>query len=962
MKKIITLIAAAAIFVPLKAQVLFYEDFDGIGGPTSGGAGTYNFPAGWLKRNVDNRTPATSVSYVNEAWERREDFANNVTDSCAFSTSWYSPAGAADDWMWTPMIANLPANTVLSWNAVTYDPSYPDGYQVRIMTQSSTPGGPTGGTGVMGNQVTNSTQIFSIAAENTTWTARSVNLNAYAGQSVWIAFRNTSLDEFLLLIDDVKLEVQYTIDAQMQVADTATQYTLMPASEITPLNFNGTIRNNGVNALTGVSAQVNVYNGTTNVYSANSTTVATLASGATTNWTIPSFTPSGTGVYTVEFIANQTSGTDQNHGNDTLFQYFVVTDSTYARDDGTVTSSLGIGAGNGGYLGQAFDVPNTDYLTSVGVFFTRGYTGRQAALVIWNTVAGVPSTIIASTDTMIYPDDSARYYTLPIHGGYVQLTPGEYAVTAVEFDSTLAVGQTMNIYTANKTWVDWPTNPAPGWSNFEDFGSSFARANVIRPNFGDLCLNNAISTAATSATCLTCADGSLTATVTGASGAITYSWSPSGGNAATASGLLTGTYIVTATDAVGCTVMDTITLAFDTCGNFTSTTSSMDASCATCADGSAVISVSGGYGTYVYTWANSPNTTDSLSGLLPGTYTVTVVDSFGCSITQQIVVNQSICGNVVITSDSLEASCSTCADGSAWVNVSGSNGPVTYLWNNSATTDSISGLLPGTYTVTVTDSAGCVFVVPVVVTSDICGDIASTTNSTQATCATCADGSATVVVTGSNGTLTYAWSNGGNTATISNVLPGTYSVTVTDANGCTTTASVVVGYDICSNLVVSTSSTQASCGTCADGTASATVTNSNGAVTYSWSNGGTTATISNLLTGTYVVTVTDSAGCSYVDTVSVGFVDGILETSAAGSASVYPNPNNGQFVLSLNLNNKQDAVVEVLNPLGQIVLARQFSAVLNTRIDMNIDNKAAGIYTVRVRTADGVIVLPVSVR
>src|SRR5688572_5694082 len=108
----------------LHSQVLFYEDFDNVcnfacGG---GGAGTYPFPAGWFLRNVDNGTPAAAVSYVNEAWERREDFNFNVLDSCAFSTSWYNPVGTANDWMWTPLIGPLPANVVLSWNGVTYDP------------------------------------------------------------------------------------------------------------------------------------------------------------------------------------------------------------------------------------------------------------------------------------------------------------------------------------------------------------------------------------------------------------------------------------------------------------------------------------------------------------------------------------------------------------------------------------------------------------------------------------------------------------------------------------------------------------------------------------------------------------------------------------------------------------------------------------------------------------------------
>lgn len=185
-------------------MVLFQEDFDGIGGPTAGGAGTYTFPAGWLKRNVDNMVPNAAVSYVNEAWERREDFSFNVADSAAFSTSWYNPVGTANDWMWTPAIGVL-ANSTLSWNAVTYDPLFRDGYEVRVMVS---PDIPTGGTGVIGNQITNSTVVFSIAEENTTWTARNISLAAYAGQTVYIGFRNNSNDKFLLLIDDISVTAQ----------------------------------------------------------------------------------------------------------------------------------------------------------------------------------------------------------------------------------------------------------------------------------------------------------------------------------------------------------------------------------------------------------------------------------------------------------------------------------------------------------------------------------------------------------------------------------------------------------------------------------------------------------------------------------------------------------------------------------------------------------------------------------
>lgn len=804
-KLILSLLAAIGLLSIADAQIIFQEDFDGIGGSTAGGAGTYSFPAGWLKRNVDNRTPATSVSYVNEAWERREDFANNVNDSCAFSTSWYSPAGAADDWMWTPLIGPLPANCVLKWNAVTYDASYPDGYSVRIMTSSQGP--PTGGTGVIGNQVTNSTQVFNITAENTTWTARQLSLNAYAGQSIYIAFRNTSNDKFILLIDDVVVEVQNTIDAQMQVADTATQYTLMPVSQTTPLTFAGTIRNVGINSLTNVSAQVNVFNGTTNVYSANSAVTSTLASNATTNFTIPSFTPATTGIYTVQFIANQTSGTDQQHNNDTLYQYFAVLDSTYARDDGTVIGGLGIGAGNGGYLGQNFDVPNNDLLTSIGVYVTAGYTGRRLGLAVWSTTAGVPNAIIAVTDTILYPDDSARYYTIPMYGGPYSITPGEYAVTAIEFnaDSTIQVGQTATVFTANKTWVFWPTIPGGVWTNAEDFGSQFARPYVIRPNFGDVCLDNTASATSTQASCLTCADGSASVTVTGTSGTPTYSWSPSGGNAATATGLLQGTYIVSVTDIYGCVVSDTVVVGYDICG----------------------------------------------------------------------------------------------------------------LLNLSA--------------------------VPV-----------------SSSCQTCSDGSAQVVVTGNNGPLTYLWSNGGTSDTIQNVLPGSYSVLVTDSAGCSDTLTINVGYGVCGSFAGTTSSTLANCGSCADGTATITPVGNNGNVTYLWSNGDTTATAVNLLPGTYTVTITDTAGCVYVDSVTVNFGTAVNEITETGFAGLFPNPTTGSFQLSLNFDKATDTQVVIYNILGEVVYTKSISGAVKGQTQINL-NVPSGAYNVHVITKDATQMLPLQI-
>ncbi len=634
MKKHLLAFSFFALFgsLSLNAQIVYSEDFDGIPGPTAGGPGTYTMAPGMLLRNVDNRTPEAQVSYVNEAWERREDFNFNVADSCAFSTSWYSPVGAANDFMWTPVIGLLPANSVLSWNAVAYDPSFQDGYEVRIMTIA-----PTGGTGVIGNQITNSTVIFSTAAEASAWTAHSVSLSAYAGQSVYIGFRNNSNDKFLLAIDDILVQVQVNFDAQLLSMDSA-QYTIEPTSQRTPNTIQGVVRNNGSSAITNVQLVFTVFDGTmTQVYTNSSPVLGSLASNATATLTVGAYTPPATpDLYTYTYNVT-TSSTDQVPANNSFSRTLIVDDSIYARDDGNVVGSLGIGAGNGGYLGQQFEVVSSaDPLTSVSYYLTAGYTGRRTAAVIWDMQAGAPNQIVAYTDTILYPDDSARLYTVMIDGGPMSLAPGQYVVTAVEFDSTLALGQTNTIFLPGRTWVDWPTSPITGWANNEDFGPAFSKAYVIRPNFGDPCTGFSSLATSTDATCGACTDGSATVTLTEGSAPFTYAWS-NGGNAATINNLAMGSYIVTVTDQFGCTTSDTVSVG-NNCSSYSASASSVAASCAVCADGTATASTTNGTGPFTYLWSNG-DTAMTADSLLPGVYTVTVTDAAGCSSVATVTVN-----------------------------------------------------------------------------------------------------------------------------------------------------------------------------------------------------------------------------------------------------------------------------------------------------------------------------------
>lgn len=150
-------------------------------------------PSGWTTINQDGRTPDTQVNYVNDAWIVRDDIITQNGNHAAFSTSWYSPPGAADDWLITPQLS-LGSGTQLQWRSLTPDAEYPDGYEVRIGTSPTIAG--------------LDTVVFSTPVENTTYTTRTVDLSAYDHQNVYLAFRNNSNDKFLLLVDDVVVTSQ----------------------------------------------------------------------------------------------------------------------------------------------------------------------------------------------------------------------------------------------------------------------------------------------------------------------------------------------------------------------------------------------------------------------------------------------------------------------------------------------------------------------------------------------------------------------------------------------------------------------------------------------------------------------------------------------------------------------------------------------------------------------------------
>jgi hypothetical protein len=868
----------------VNAQIVFSEDFDN----AAPGVG---LPAGWTIFNVDGRTPNAGVAFVTAAWINRGDISN-PTDSVAISTSWYTPAGPADDWMFTPAIS-VPANAVLRWEGLAYDASYADGYQVRIMTTAPTAG-----------NINTSTVLQTIAAENDTWTPRSQSLAAYAGQTVYIGFRNNSNDKYVLAIDDVFVEALVTNDLAV-TGNRLSQYTISHQPQGQAFTLSGLVQNQGSAAQTNVTFTANVINlAGTIVYTATSSPIASLAAGATQTLSVPSFTPTVVEDYLVAYSV-QSSQVDQDPAdNIDTSAIYRVDPNLYARDDAAITGALGIGVGTG-YLGQEFDINVPSTALGVALYVTRGIPGDRISVAVWDFASGTPSTIVATTDTIVYPNDSARFYAFTFNPP-LNLATGKYAFTAIEFDSTMRLATTTNIFTLGTTWVNFPGNPFSGWANNEDY--NFNSSYIIRPIF----CGNIVPTisASTNIACNGGTTGTATVTATGGAAPYTYLWSNSN-TTASISGLAAGTYTVTVTDALGCPGTTSVTITQPAAIGLAGLPTVTSASCGGACDGSITnVVIAGGTPPYTYLWSNGATTAD-ITGLCAGAYTGTVTDANGCTFVSPAITISSA-GSIALTGTptTTNITCNGLCNGSiSGVSVTGGTAPYTYAWSNGATTANISGLCAGNYDLTVTDNGGCSFTLPIAITiTQPAVLVAPALTVTNITCNGLSNGSLTVAPTGGTTPYTYSWSpSGGTAATASGLGAGTYTVLVTDNNACTASATATITEPTALGLNGFPTATNVNCFGDSTGAVSAlSPTGGTPPYTYLWSNGATTQDLTNVPAGTYNGTVTDANGCTLSS--PTGFT--IAQPAAALGLNGFPT------VTDVSCNGAADGAVSNLSPVG----------------------------------------------
>jgi len=440
-------------------------------------------------------------------------------------------------------------------------------------------------------------------------------------------------------------------------------------------------------------------------------------------------------------------------------------------------------------------------------------------------------------------------------------------------------------------------------------GGSFNYGNVVLPMAAcspsnNPCATFTITLTGTNVTCNGAANGTATASITGGTGPFTYLWNPGGQTTVTATGLGSNTYIVRVTDmgtgqVCFCSISITepaLLLPFELYTD--------PASCQGVCDGMGVVDQAGGTPGFSYLW-NDPlaQANDTATGLCAGSYTVTVTDNNGCSATTVVTITEP----VVLTSpgSSTNVNCNGDCDGTATVVVAGGTPAYSYNWNSvlypnptGDGTASVTNLCPETYTCTVTDVNGCTSSYTTTITEPAV--LSSSTAQTNVTCGGVCDGTATITIAGGTSPFTYTWSAGGpgptTTPALTNVASGLcaggYTVTISDANGCTITAAYTITQPAI--LTATATGTNVTCFNACNGTATVVVGGGTPGFAYNWDGvttltptGDGTANITALCPDTYTVTVTDLNGCTATSTVTITQPTALVANATSNNVSCF---------------------------------------------------------------------------
>lgn len=790
-------------------------------------------PTGWTLTNPD----------ANNTWTRVTTAGGfgNSTASARMDNFTNGTAAGQLDWLTTPSLnlspATAPIKLDFSVAYARYSASYSDTLKVYVSTDCGltwTRVYNDGGTSLNTNGADLTTAFVPTA---TKWAAKSINLDTYAGSpTLYVRFESKSGYGNHLYIDDINL--YYTPSAPPVADFSAGDPTICAGQTVT---FTDLTTNNPTSW-------------------AWTFTGGTPASSTSQN---PTVTYATAGTYPVTLTATNGSGSD----TETKTGYIIVT----ALPTASATSNSPVCEGS-----------TLNLSTTAVTGATYAWTG--------------PTSYTASTQNATRPSMTTAM-------------AGTYTVTVTANGCT----------NTSNTTVAVTTLPA-------------ASASSNSP----VCVGQTINLSTTA--------------VTGAS----YAWSGPGGYTASTQNAtrpgatvpMSGTYTVTVTRN-GCSSTSNTTVTVN--ANPTATANATNILCNGDCNGTTTAVPGGGSGTYTYLWdvAAGSQTTATASSLCDGTYSVTITDGNGCTVS----ANASVTEPTALTIGSVNTTQSACgsANGSATINVTGGTTNYSYSVNGGTPQSSnvFNGLAAGSYTAEVTDANGCTSTSLFTITNP---NAPAATNSSQpASCFGNCDAEATVTITSGTppfnvdfcGTVQTGIST---VAFINTLCAGNCTITITDANGCVLTQNLTVNEP----ALLNGSETHIDEVNGNDGSIDITVSGGTSPYSYSWNSGQTTEDISGITGGVYTLTVTDANGCTDVITVVVGSTVGMNENNK-DVISVYPNPNTGFFIVESaeSINSK----IELFDAAGKLVYS---TVTVNQKTEINL-NIATGVYHLKVSTANSVL-------
>ena len=368
--------------------------------------------------------------------------------------------------------------------------------------------------------------------------------------------------------------------------------------------------------------------------------------------------------------------------------------------------------------------------------------------------------------------------------------------------------------------------------------------------------------------------GSILLTVNGGAPTYTFAWTRDGNpfsSQQNLTGLGAGEYQVTVTDFNSCTATLSVTLSVPNAP--VATHIATNVRCNGGNNGSIDLPVTGGTPTYTFAWTRDGNPFSSqqnLSNLTAGTYVVTVTDQAGCTVNRTVIITEPVA--LQVNGATTQITCNGANNGSIILTVAGGTTPYTFAWtrdgNPFSSQQNITGLSSGIYVVTVTDGNNCTTLQTFVINPQPAVLTVTVDNVTNAICGQ-GVGSVSITVNGGTGTKTFSWTRDGNIFSsqedLTNLQPGTYAVTVTDANGCTATANAVVE-GTTGPEIIGVNAVQPTCNNANNGSITVSVTGGQAPLTFSWTRDGqpfsSQQNLTGLGAGVYVLTVTDANGCS----------------------------------------------------------------------------------------------------